>query len=96
MNAELSGGRFPIHYAADMGQKEVAQYLIEKGADVNVHIILYLLDCFQKKDVHGITALLAAIWEGHVSTVAYLLSVVCLPSPITPSPHHPIANRIPQ
>ena len=46
-----------------MGQREVAQYLVEKGADIN------------KKDIHGITALLAAIWEGHTSTVEYLLSV---------------------
>eukprot|EP00051_Salpingoeca_urceolata_P026448 m.477354 g.477354 ORF g.477354 m.477354 type:complete len:121 (+) comp20813_c0_seq1:117-479(+) len=62
VNADLSGGRAPVHYAGDMGQTEVMQYLVEKGADVN------------KKDVHGITALLAAVWEGHTETVKFLLS----------------------
>eukprot|EP00042_Codosiga_hollandica_P025037 m.108701 g.108701 ORF g.108701 m.108701 type:complete len:120 (-) comp51747_c0_seq2:183-542(-) len=62
VNGELSGGRAPLHYAADMGQTEVAEFLVAKGADVN------------KKDVHGITPLLAAVWEGHTSTVRFLLS----------------------
>eukprot|EP00049_Salpingoeca_infusionum_P017431 m.352925 g.352925 ORF g.352925 m.352925 type:complete len:120 (-) comp16647_c0_seq1:3033-3392(-) len=62
-DAELTGGRCPIHYAADMGQTDVLKFLVEKGADVN------------KKDKHGITALLAAVWEGHASSVEYLLSV---------------------
>ena len=35
-NADLSGGRAPLHYAADMGQTEVAEFLIAQGADVNV------------------------------------------------------------
>ena len=35
-NAEIGGGRCPLHYAADMGQTQVAQFLVEKGADVNV------------------------------------------------------------
>uniref|UniRef100_T1JLU3 Uncharacterized protein n=1 Tax=Strigamia maritima TaxID=126957 RepID=T1JLU3_STRMM len=54
-------GRPPLHYAADYGQKEVIQYLIEKGADLN------------SKDKHGISALLAAIWEGHTDCVRLLL-----------------------
>lgn len=29
-------GRYPIHFAADYGQAEVVEYLISKGADVNV------------------------------------------------------------
>ena len=37
-------------FAGDMGQRDVMQYLVEKGADINL------------KDMHGITALLAAIW----------------------------------
>jgi len=61
VNAELSGGRCPLHYAADMGQTEVIQYLVSKGADVN------------KEDKHGITPLLAAVWEGHASSVKALL-----------------------
>lgn len=32
----LIEGRPAIHYASDYGQKEVIQYLISKGADVNV------------------------------------------------------------
>ncbi|VDK50132.1 unnamed protein product [Anisakis simplex] len=55
-------GRYPIHYAADYGQIEIMQYLLSKGADVNV------------TDVHGITALLAAVFEGHKQIVCLLLS----------------------
>jgi ankyrin repeat protein len=31
-------GRSPIHYASDYGQADVIEYLISKGADVNVSI----------------------------------------------------------
>ncbi|GAB6030003.1 hypothetical protein CHUAL_005695 [Chamberlinius hualienensis] len=57
-------GRNPIHYAADYGQSEIIQYLLEKGADAN------------SVDKHGITALLAAIWEGHTKCVKLLLEKV--------------------
>lgn len=36
VNEELSGGRSPIHFAADYGQKQVIEYLISKGASVDV------------------------------------------------------------
>jgi len=55
-------GRSPLHYASDYGQAEVVEYLIRSGADVNA--------C----DKHGISALLAAIWEGHVECVKLLLA----------------------
>eukprot|EP01147_Barroeca_monosierra_P010322 gene10322-2463_t len=61
VNDELNAGRFPLHIAADMGQTDVVQYLISKGADVN------------RKDAHGITPLLAAVWEDHIETVKLLL-----------------------
>jgi ankyrin repeat protein len=32
----LIEGRPALHYASDYGQKEVIEYLISKGADVNV------------------------------------------------------------
>jgi len=54
-------GRPPILYAADYGQLEVIEYLIAEGADVNA--------C----DKHGISPLLAAIWEGHTDCVKLLL-----------------------
>ncbi|KAK9505237.1 hypothetical protein O3M35_009332 [Rhynocoris fuscipes] len=54
-------GRPPLHYAADYGQKDVIEYLVSKGADINA------------KDKHGISALLAAIWEGHTVCVRTLL-----------------------
>ncbi|XP_068158269.1 myotrophin isoform X1 [Drosophila tropicalis] len=60
VNDEIEG-RCPIHYAADFGQLKVLQYLINIGADVN------------KRDKHGITPLLAAVWEGHTSCVKLLL-----------------------
>jgi len=54
-------GRPPILYAADYGQKDVIEYLVGKGANVNA--------C----DKHGISALLAAIWEGHTTCVKFLI-----------------------
>lgn len=36
VNRTLEGGRKPLHYAADFGQTEVVEFLISKGADVNV------------------------------------------------------------
>ena len=58
------GGRSPLHYAADFGQTEVLQYLVSKGANANA------------KDKHGITVILAAIWEGHTECVKFLLQKV--------------------
>uniref|UniRef100_A0A1B6EBN3 Uncharacterized protein n=1 Tax=Clastoptera arizonana TaxID=38151 RepID=A0A1B6EBN3_9HEMI len=60
LNKEIDG-RPPLHYAADYGQQHVIEYLITKGADINA------------KDKHGISALLAAIWEGHTLCVRTLL-----------------------
>ena len=65
VNADI-GGRTPLHYAADYGQTEVLQYLVSKGANQNA------------KDKHGITVILAAIWEGHTDCVKFLLQKVCL------------------
>ncbi|XP_053200962.1 myotrophin-like [Panonychus citri] len=58
---EQIDGRTPVIYAADYGQKEILEYLIKIGANVN------------STDKHGITALLAAIWEGHTDCVKLLL-----------------------
>ncbi|XP_054714590.1 myotrophin-like [Uloborus diversus] len=60
INASIDG-RLPIHYAADYGQKEVLNYLIDKGANIDA------------KDKYGISALLAAIWEGHTSCVKLMI-----------------------
>lgn len=60
VNQEVEG-RPLILYAADYGQKAVIEYLIAAGADVN------------SKDKHGITPILAAIWEGHTTCVELLL-----------------------
>merc|ERR1711862_407140 len=54
-------GRLPMHYASDYGQLEVLQYLISKGANID------------SADKHGISPLLAAIWEGHTSCVKFLV-----------------------
>lgn len=62
VNDELMNGRNPIHFAADYGQHAVIDYLISKGADVNL------------PDKHGITPLLAAIYEGHTECVKLLLA----------------------
>lgn len=57
-------GRPPLLYAADYGQLEVIDYLVSKGANVNA------------TDKHGISPLLAAIWEGHTACVKLLLQKV--------------------
>uniref|UniRef100_U5EYL7 Putative myotrophin n=1 Tax=Corethrella appendiculata TaxID=1370023 RepID=U5EYL7_9DIPT len=54
-------GRSLLHYAADFGQSEVVEYLIKHGADVNA------------LDKHGISSILAAIWEGHTQCVKLLI-----------------------
>jgi ankyrin repeat protein len=38
VNAEIMGGRNPLHYAADYGQKDIIEHLISKKANVNVSI----------------------------------------------------------
>ena len=37
-------GRRPIHYAADYGQKEIIEYLIQLGANVNVSVFVFVSD----------------------------------------------------
>jgi len=54
-------GKLPLHYASDYGQLEVIKFLCGKGAKVN------------EEDKHGITPLLAAVWEGHTACVKFLL-----------------------
>ncbi|CAG2112218.1 unnamed protein product [Medioppia subpectinata] len=61
VNASLDG-RSAIHYAADYGHKDIIEYLIGKGVELNV------------VDKHGITPLLAAIWEGHTECVRLMIA----------------------
>ncbi|XP_046453810.1 myotrophin-like [Daphnia pulex] len=61
VNLDVNGRPLILH-AADYGQHTIVNYLISKGADPNA------------KDSHGITALLAAIWEGHTECVKVLVS----------------------
>ena len=53
-----------MHLAADYGQLEVLSFLASQGADINA------------KDKHGISVILAAIWEGHSKCVQFLLEQV--------------------
>ncbi|XP_018650894.1 putative myotrophin [Schistosoma mansoni] len=64
VNSTFKNGRTLIHYAADYGQKEICDYLIRNGADINVN------------DGFGVTPLLAAIYEGHIDCVSLLLNNV--------------------
>lgn len=82
---ESVDGRNLVHYAADYGQDQVLEYLISKSANVNVSDSIFdqsnlilIWTCWhpkqmQVKDKHGITPLLAAIWEGHTECVSILL-----------------------
>jgi len=60
LNSQIDG-RLPLHYASDYGQLEVIKYLCSKGVKLDA------------PDKHGITPILAAIWEGHAACVKYLL-----------------------
>lgn len=57
---EPLGGRQALVVAADQGHLETVKMLVGAKADLN------------KTDEHGITATLAAIWEGHVDVVKFL------------------------
>jgi ankyrin repeat protein len=57
----LIKGRTYLHYACDYGQREIIDYLLSKGADINI------------QDKYNITPLLAAIWENHTACVKLLL-----------------------
>uniref|UniRef100_A0A673NBD2 Myotrophin n=1 Tax=Sinocyclocheilus rhinocerous TaxID=307959 RepID=A0A673NBD2_9TELE len=45
VNRTLEGGRKPLHYAVDCGQAEMVEFLLSKGADVNVTVLLLLFSC---------------------------------------------------
>lgn len=69
---DVIDGRTPLHYASDYGQLDVLEYLITKGADVNA------------LDKHGISCILAAIWEGHTNCVKLLLDSGAKKNGVTP------------
>ncbi|KAK2716177.1 hypothetical protein QYM36_010677, partial [Artemia franciscana] len=54
-------GRPLLVFAADYGHADILEFLLSRGASID------------EKDKHGITALLAAIWEGHTACVKLLL-----------------------
>ena len=59
---EIYSGRTALHFASDYGQLNVCEYLVSQGAIVDL------------VDNHGITPLLAAIWEGHIEVCEFLVS----------------------
>ncbi|KAJ7390422.1 hypothetical protein OS493_025121 [Desmophyllum pertusum] len=61
IDTELQNGRNGLHFAADYGQKEVIEYLLSKGASIN------------RPDKHGITPLLASIFESKTACVKFLI-----------------------
>ena len=81
VNAEIDG-RLALHYAGDYGQLEVAKFLISKVCNMSLmSIVKTNQNHFQgakidATDKHGITPVLAAIWEGHTACVKYLLDNV--------------------
>jgi len=58
-------GRTPVMIAADYGQSAIIEFLIAKGGATDT------------ADKHGITPLLAAIFEGHTQCVKILLNAGC-------------------
>lgn len=54
-------GRTYLHYACDYGQQDIIDYLLSKGANINI------------QDKYGITPLLAALYENHESCVKLLI-----------------------
>ena len=41
MNKQLDDGRYLLHHAADYGQKDVIEYLLSIGANVNVSFLSF-------------------------------------------------------
>lgn len=90
MNRTLDTGRKPLHIVADFGQKEVMEFLISTGADINVGAAAdlthwlelmkpsdeYTLVFVQATDKHGLTPLICACLENHVACVKLLLEKV--------------------
>lgn len=89
VNRTLDSGRKPLHIVADFGQKDVMEFLISTGADVNVgdrqtrrwegmcyseKITAFL--SLQATDKHGLTPLICACLENHVACVKLLLEKV--------------------
>ncbi|KAF2359443.1 Ankyrin repeat-containing domain [Trinorchestia longiramus] len=60
VNAAIDG-RIPLCLASDYGQLDVLNFLLSRGADVDV------------SDKFGVSPLLAAIYEGHTQCVQSLL-----------------------
>lgn len=72
VNIKNDQGRSLAHVAADYNFVDILKFLKSKGAQLDT------------KDKHGITPLLCAIWEGHKTSVEYLLSVGADPRGKTP------------
>ena len=80
VNANIDG-RLPLHYASDYGQLEVIKYLCQKVRSSTVDLTWLSWSVLQgakvnAEDKHGISPLLAAVWEGHTSCVKFLLEKV--------------------
>lgn len=57
-------GYSPLHWACGQGKFKVVEYLLEKGADVNL------------RDCEGATPLFWAAWTGNEQCIAHLLKKV--------------------
>ena len=80
VNANIDG-RLPLHYASDYGQLEVIKYLCQKVRSSTADLAWLRWSVLQgakvnAEDKHGISPLLAAVWEGHTSCVKFLLEKV--------------------
>ena len=71
--------------AADYGQAKILEYLISKGLEAS------LLD---SPDKHGITPLLAAVFEGHTECVKILINAVSQRNIFTTNIAHEIYLRV--
>lgn len=56
----------PLIYAASMGRKEIVEFLISRGANLNAQVVYY-------QQFKGCTALHFAAWSGHKEVVQLLL-----------------------
>lgn len=79
-------GRLPLHYASDYGQLDIVKYLCSKviliiRQNELLYCVTFLKHYMQgakldAPDKHGISPLLAAVWEGHTACVHFLLEQV--------------------
>lgn len=87
VNWTLDGGRMPLHYAADFGQTDVVEFLISKGANINVRVPTASSPELHRPRTLHILCLPPLIASAYCQTTCYILneSSMAVIHPLSPS-----------